>query len=463
MKKTIKILAFVLILGVLMAGAYSVFSWKDTSGDYCSSINQLKATEDNLIDVVFVGSSHVYCGIAPDVLWAGYGIAAFDMAISGMDYHSEYYYTKHLLKTQSPKVVFVDIYSLTFEDQEEEGNFYRNMLAMPFSKESVELINEAIDKEKRKDYFLRWPIIHSRYKEIERGDFLSVGFEKYGRGEKMEYEANHVEMTTARKYTKSAELTDKVKDWVDRFIALSEEYGFELVFYVTPYEANRQAMELFNAVGDYVLSTGKASYVNGILDEALEFNEDEDFIDFAHLNYYGAVKNSNYLGKMISDRFSLEDHYGDPAYELWDMDSKYYVSEIAGKYYDACFIFDDYKGMGTSLLENDYVTYMIAFSKDVPADNPAAIVLQGLGLNPAGFEKGGLIIGNGANVSIISETEATEKIYDLDRYNAIKVVTDAAGEVVSLMFGDKEYFDGNGGIVLWDQSRQISIVPKEED
>ena len=141
-KKAIKCIVFIVLAGACIAGAFRIFKWKDTSGDYNSSIEQLKNTPKDTIDVVFTGSSHTYCGIYPGVFWEQEGYSVFDMAISGQDKYSGYRSLKELLKTQSPKVVFVDLYPFTYDKHAVEGNEHRNMMALPTSRNSFELLTD---------------------------------------------------------------------------------------------------------------------------------------------------------------------------------------------------------------------------------------------------------------------------------------------------------------------------------
>ena len=134
--------AFLILVVVLVVRTYDVLSWKDTLGDYLSSVEQLYATEDDMMDVVFMGSSHTYCSISPALLWGENGIAAFNMTTSGQDKDSTYHYLIELLKTQSPKVVCVELYGLTFDKHGVEGNQHRNMMGMPLSQNSIALIDE---------------------------------------------------------------------------------------------------------------------------------------------------------------------------------------------------------------------------------------------------------------------------------------------------------------------------------
>ena len=54
----------------------------------------------NSIDVIFSGSSKVYCDIATGVLWEKYGIAAFDLGGAEAPSWGSYYQLKEALKTQ---------------------------------------------------------------------------------------------------------------------------------------------------------------------------------------------------------------------------------------------------------------------------------------------------------------------------------------------------------------------------
>ena len=96
MKKAVRVICFITVCFLWLSAVYEVLRWKDTHGDYISSVTELKETPANTVDVVFVGSSHVYAGIYPSYMWSDWGISAFNVSISGMDRDSAYYYMKHI-------------------------------------------------------------------------------------------------------------------------------------------------------------------------------------------------------------------------------------------------------------------------------------------------------------------------------------------------------------------------------
>lgn len=325
MKKTLKIISFALLTFLVLWKAYDILSWKDTQGGYISSTQQLYATEDNLIDVLFVGSSHTYASINPSLLWDEYGISAFDMSVSGQDKDSSYYGIKEVLKTQSPKVVFVDCYGLVFDEQGIIGNVYRNMLAMNFSENSNDLIRSYVDEEEQKDFLLRWPIIHTRYRELQKYDFEQYEFSTYGRGYLVNYQTGYYSYleNAALKCTDVTELNEKNKKWIDDLVALSEEENFKLVFYLTPYSITEKDKAILNGAEKYFKQQNITFLDLYDVSSKLNLQPETDFSDYNHLNSFGADKVTAYMGTYLEENFALEDHSGDEAYYLWNQCSEY--------------------------------------------------------------------------------------------------------------------------------------------
>ena len=229
LKKAFAFILFAALLAIVVLKVYDIIRWKDTNGDYTSTTEQLYNTEDNLIDVVFVGSSHVYCDIYPAFIWEKSGIAAFDMSVSGQDKDSAYHHLKELLKTQSPKVVFVDLYPLFSDRIGIEGNVYRNMLALKTSENSYSLLKDYSEKDdiNVNDFFFRWPIVHTRYKELQRLDFVEFAPNKFLRGEQIIFEAEEVYPPYISESLNPSELSDTNLKWLNDLYDLSVAENFK--------------------------------------------------------------------------------------------------------------------------------------------------------------------------------------------------------------------------------------------
>lgn len=324
MKKAIKVFSFSLILVLLISGVYRVLSWKDTTGGYLSSTQQLYATEDNLIDVVFLGSSHVYCGINPSILWDRYGISAFDMSVSGQDRDSTYHTLKEVLKTQSPQVVCIDLYGMLYDRHEVLGNEYRNMLSLRTSMNSIELVQSYAEEEDRMDYILRWPIVHTRYNELTKYDFIQYEPSIYGRGYCPTYS------TRGSTYPQEAVvcedravLSDSQREWLDHLIQLSNEEDFKLIMFLAPMYIEPEQQKVINAAYDYLTQYGIDTIDFNMISSEIGLDYSTDFSDATHLNKYGSDKLMAYWGEYLVSYNQLEDHRGDSDYYLWDECSKW--------------------------------------------------------------------------------------------------------------------------------------------
>ena len=324
MKKVICAIIFICILACLLVVAYRVLSWKDTSGDYLSTTKRLYSTEENTMDVVFAGSSHCYCSITPSILWEQYGISGFVMATSGQDRESTYYHIKEVLKTQNPKVIVVELGSIAYDGYGVQGNLYRNMLSMKLSKNNVDLINASVDEKERFNYIIRWPIIHTRYSELEKYDFVANDFSVFGRGEGMNLgiapQTSDPEIST---FKGIVEIPQDKKEWIDRLIQLSKDEDFDLVFYLAPFYMDINQKGIYNAITKY-LEKQDISFMDFTQSSTLpELNYATDFVDDAHTNAYGAEKITGYMGRILNANYELEDHRGDADYQVWDQDAAY--------------------------------------------------------------------------------------------------------------------------------------------
>ncbi|MCD7863918.1 MAG: hypothetical protein LUG61_10550 [Lachnospiraceae bacterium] len=332
MKKWIRGLAFAVILALLIGRTYQILSWKDTYGDYRSSIQQLYHTGNDLMDVVFVGTSHVFDAVNPAVLWEEYGISGFVLGSSAQGREITYHYLIEMCKTQSPKVVCVDVYGLTIE-LTANADIYRGTLAMRLSLNSIQLTQEVVEnKTEQLQHILRWPIIHTRYREIAKQDFVEIEYNVFGRGYSLQWGRTSSEPMSEELLddTVQADLGEEKMEWLQSLVDLSEQEGFELIFTVMPYdlENDESAWEIYNTAKAFAKENDIAFLDFNVLADEVGIDYEQDFCDDTHLNAWGAQKVSSYLGAILKEHVELEDHRGDDAYYLWDLDLEYYLSEL---------------------------------------------------------------------------------------------------------------------------------------
>ena len=440
MKKFLRIITFIILTTAILLGLYRVFSWKDTHASTFSSIHQLEHSPDQTIDIAFVGSSHVYMGITPAVLWGRSGVSSFDMAISGMDKYSSYYYTKHLLKTQSPKIVVVDLFGYSFEEHGVLSNEYRNMMSMPMSLEAIQLVRAyaSDDLEKQKEYILRWPVVHTRYKELKKHDFVDSGAGLYGKGNGNALdEGGNADLSIVS--NEIPEISETNKKVIDDFVALSQEEGFRLIFIVTPYSQNYEEQSTYNSIGNYLETLG-IEYVNGnAYASEIGLDGNLDFFDPGHMNIAGAEKFTNWLVNTFQLEAGLDDHRGDPEYDTWQQDFDAYNRRKVVKQLEEYGKTANYPELVSNMMNTSDLLYIVsldgAWQESTLEYNEFMIPL---GLSKEMAPNGGTWICDEGKMCFVMDNSSTEDFYyRIDNGDVIRISKKYTETLENIKIGDE--------------------------
>lgn len=422
----IKVIAFALIAILLVGAVYGALRWKDTTGDYLSSFDQLYATDNDLIDVVFVGSSRCYDSAGPAFYWENAGISAFDMSVSGQDRDSSYHHLKELLKTQKPKVVFLELYGLYFEKNTMIGNIYRNLMSMKPSLNSVQLVRDQVskygDKSDIPEYIARFPIVHTRYRELKKNDFVTYEPNKFLRGEHVTWEKNTIDYYGAFDYpVEPGALQEDRIEWLDKMYELSQKEGFELILYVAPYQVSKNEQAMFDAAAEYA-DAHRIRMIDFNRCEDVSFDIAEDFFDSAHCNAYGAKKIAGYLTGLLVEDYDLEDHRGDARYYQWDRDLEYVYRQKDIYEAGASETCDAFMQKAASL---DDVTFIISLEGEYGRyyNDEYYELFKGLGVSREDYEMGGKwLVRNGECIKVNDNDTAQEPfICELSKYDSLRV------------------------------------------
>ena len=418
----VKCICFFTLLGLVISSVYNVLKWKDTTGEYLSSVEQLYATPEDLIDVVFVGSSHCYCGIHPAILWKEYGIAAFDMSVSAQDKNSSYHDLIELYKTQNPSVIYVDLHALTYDQHLVVANVYRNYLSLKTSPNSIALVNKYIEEQERESFYLRFPIIHTRYRELKKYDFLEYAPNSFGRGEYYGWRIgsswSDPEVINDRTI---GELSEKNREWLEDLIALTEEHGTKIEFIVIPYPLDSSQQKILNAAEE-MLTERQYSYTNfNIMLDDLELDLQSDFADAEHLNVYGAEKLTTFLGEAIVEKYDLPDRRGDERYWQWETDLKWYENAKLSHWMDE--VSDPHEYVSGIMKFSDSITLVSLDGGYLNSGIDYFEILKPLGMSYEEYLSGGKWIYRDGNLQKIAENTigAQEVYYDFSRYDRVKL------------------------------------------
>lgn len=281
---------------------------------------------NNTVDVLCVGSSHMYCGINPVQLWEDYGIAAYDLAAGSQGIWFSYFYIKEAMKTQNPKVVVLDAYTVPTRVEYFPPKARANFLNMPLSNDKWKALEVAEDEEKW-DTFWRFPVTHTRYNLLKKNDFNPWGnmdnsFLGY------HYESRIVPYEPGKvldvKYvTETSTISEKAETYLRKTIELCQKEGVQVILMNAPWpDITKERQEQYNYV-QQIADEYEIPFFNGcLLNEEVGMDYTVDSMgDWGHLNYSGVTKWTRYIGDYLSANYDLPDHRGDKTYEVWEQET----------------------------------------------------------------------------------------------------------------------------------------------
>lgn len=289
------------------------------------SVNQFEcfyAQDKDTVDVLLVGSSRVFCNVDPNAMWENYGISAYDLATSVQPISASYYAIKEALKTQHPKIIFVE-YSQILKDEDATGDFVINHLygGMKLDENKIEGLLDHGSESTFFDHLFEISENHTRYNLINKETFTADDFAQYPVSGKKGFKggADFTHKVTFDGYSPEVTVTDKpiterIKADINRINDLCEQNGIKLVMLWTP-DIMR---DTYPEIEAYIDECGITRLNCNDYRDEMGMDPQNDFIERGHLNIYGSMKVGAFLGDFAKQYCDLADHRGDEKYHSWD-------------------------------------------------------------------------------------------------------------------------------------------------
>ena len=332
-KNTIKIIIFILLLGLLFGVVSHVLTAVDKSG--FQNIHGLYEEPADSLDAVYIGSSNCFEYWNPLLAWKEYGITVYPYCCNATQFYATEFLIKEARKTQPDAVYIVNINSLT--NGKISISRMRTIIdCMPFSENKLEMIDYLADIgdysfNDRIEFYV--PIIryHTRWSQLTPGDFYMKvnglkGASTYDR---------HFDTSTdiSEDYVTSegeVELVDKIVDSTNRLLDYCDKENLKVLFVTVPQARGKEYdAERYNALNRLIESRGYD--VLNLLDKNEETGIDatKDFYNHHHTNIHGSVKYTYYLSEYLLEYYGFDDKRGDKAYASWDEAYENYTDLIA--------------------------------------------------------------------------------------------------------------------------------------
>ena len=317
-KKAGACVCFVLLFLVLFNAVFSVLLDKEQTW---YKHRNYTALPQNTVDILYVGNSHFNAAInAALVDEMVSGTFGFNYSVSGMRMDYAYYRLKEALRTQSPRLVVLDTFCLVplheGESTGEENVICWSLDGIPLNTDKIAAVNDLVPLENRPAYLVPFIKYHARWEHLTVEDvvgaFDASVYDYFGRAPEttdraMAHEDEHFTQNLSL-ITEAAAIDPIHLDYLNRFIALAQENGAQVLLFGTPY---RQQFGQNSADGVRVHNYLRGSLVNGETVRLLDTNEHyaaisftySDMRDDGHVNLAGAEKTSRFLGDFIRENY----------------------------------------------------------------------------------------------------------------------------------------------------------------
>lgn len=329
-KKIAKGICFLIILLALFWGCQRMLQgkwiWKISgkeTDNITSTWDEYRRLDENSVDVLFIGTSHVYSGIDPMYIYEKSGITSYVLAGPGLRMDLTYMTLEEGLKTQTPEVVLLDMSAVHWQSQQKEAKIHKVVDQMPISKTKIEYaFNNGNEELKPLDVLFPFFRFHSRWDALTMDDFKYLTNnldETFVRGHFISYKT----VTANFQFEKQVEytLSERNLDYFQRIAKLCREKNVQLLLYKIPSPTWYRTMS--EGVAALAEEEGLTFWEPYYDIEEIGLDVNKDFRDESeHLNQYGTEKFCDYLMRYLEEHYELTDQRAENV--QWNEDLEQY-------------------------------------------------------------------------------------------------------------------------------------------
>ncbi len=311
LKHTLKAAVFMGGLVLLLFLLSKVFIPADgTIDDGVNTVNanSIYKEREQSVEVIFLGDSEIYAAVSPMQIWQEYGIPTYCCSTSAQ----KLWYSEDILrkafKNQSPKIVLMETNALFRKFNFDDSLMHKVENVLPVFQ-----------------YHNRWKVFADEALGVREENNSTTAYKGYYPSYKIK-----PAMYLSRYNEKSDQLTEipnRNRSYLKSIKKYCEDNGAQLILFSTPstvnwYYAKHNAItKLAKEIGIEYLDMNIPRDEIGI-DWSMDSRDTGD-----HLNHFGAIKATAYIGKYLSGKDGLNDHRGEAEYSDWDKELEVYLAK----------------------------------------------------------------------------------------------------------------------------------------
>lgn len=331
-RKVIKGICFGLIFLAIFLPLQAIFQpkWIEREGaslPVTAAWNEYRSLEENTIDVFFVGTSHIYFGIDPMYIYEHTGITSYAQATQSQHMDTAYLVLQEALKTQKPKVVFLDVSAIAYRSAGGEARAHKTLDQVPITAAKIiYAFNNGNKAMKPLDVLFPFFRYHSRWSDLTIQDFSYLVNKPEGtfdRGHYPTYISEPVELS----FYEATDFSVRERDisYMKKIKKICDDMGAKLVLIKVPAPPWRKAM---SETAEEIAQLLDVPFIEMYYDlDEIGLDAGTDFRDKTdHMNQLGAEKVTAYVIKYIQDNFDLKDQRD--TNQRWNDDLAKYKAEL---------------------------------------------------------------------------------------------------------------------------------------
>lgn len=322
MKKrhAIKIIMFLLLALIIYCHIETILK-KPMNGSWENASFLISDNKNPDVDAILSGTSMVLANINNQELYSNYDIIAKSLGEPEQPTYLSYYLLKDVLEYQKPKVVIFDVQSLFYtkekieDDLNKDEYYFLHYTLDKIKKSSIKYEALQVAKTLKSDinfwdYLSTMYYSHSNWENIKKDNYIEAnGISNNGDiilTEVYPY-TEHYNIESVNEEDNSGELEDISEFnmiYFNKMVELCKSKNIDLVLVRSGFNGlSTWSWEQYNVV-DELAKENELIYldINTVIDE-IQFDKRLDMGDWAHFNIVGAKKWTDYIGKIIKEKY----------------------------------------------------------------------------------------------------------------------------------------------------------------
>lgn len=305
--KVISAILFCTIVCSLLVRVTDIFENKSTD----ALSKEYNSYDNDIFDVIFLGSSVMLNDVYPLQLYDEYGIASYNLGCGSQSVASSYYLAQIAIEEQHPDLIVFDcnmcqeglVYST-----EEKFHYVTDALT---TLQKRKMVLELVPQESWVNFFYEMNVYHDRWKELSENDFDYTEHGTYGA-------KVHFDVDPLGEYvitTETAPLPEVSEEYLRKIIQLCKENDVELLLTVLPMNFSAQYdiydrnewQKYYNTI-QIIADEENVNYLNFMYHtDEVGLDPEKDYQGDTHLNGWGAPKMTTYIGSYIKQYYDIPD------------------------------------------------------------------------------------------------------------------------------------------------------------